>query len=241
MTKQKKTLLFDIESAPLLSYTWGIWEQNVVEVKRDWYILSVAWKWLGESKVHVMSLPQFKNWNKDKEDDSALIKELWKLFDEADVIVAHNGNSFDIKKSNARFIINELKPPSPYKTIDTKLVAKRYFKFDSNKLNELGKYLKLGKKLETGGFELWKGCMNGDKKAWKKMCAYNKQDVVLLEKVYNKLLPWITNHPSDTGVGCPNCGSHDLIKSKLRMTRTGLKQQWQCKDCGAYKTTTVKK
>ena len=204
MTKQNKTLLFDLETAPLLSYTWGIWEQNVVEVKRDWYILSVAWKWLGESKVHVMSLPQFKNWNKDKEDDSALIKELWKLFDEAEVIVAHNGNSFDIKKSNARFIINELKPPSPYKTIDTKLVAKRYFKFDSNKLNELGKYLKLGKKLETGGFELWKGCMAGDMKAWKKMCAYNKQDVAIIKKVYNKLHPWTTNHPSDTGAGCPN-------------------------------------
>jgi len=237
MTKQKKTLLFDLETAPLLSYTWGIWEQNVVEVKRDWYILSVAWKWLGESKVHVMSLPQFKNWNKDKEDDSALINELWKLFDKAEIVIAHNGKAFDVKKSNARFVMNGLTPPSPYKIIDTKLVAKRYFKFDSNSLNELGKYLKVGKKLSTGGFELWKGCMLGDVKSWNKMCRYNKQDVVLLEDVYLKLLPWIENHPGDDGVNCANCESDNLqkrgtviIKGKIR------KQRYQCQDCGAWKT-----
>lgn len=232
--KKTKILLFDIETAPNLGYIWGKYEQNVIEYEQEWYMLCFAAKWLGDEETFVYR-------NTEHENDLDTVRELWKLFDEADIIIAHNGDDFDIKKSNARFIAHGMTPPSPYQTIDTKKVAKRYFKFNSNKLDDLGNLLGLGRKIDTGGFELWKGCMLGDKASWDLMCEYNIQDVELLEKVYLKMLPWITNHPNlnlteGTVCNCPNCFGTNMVKHKLRPSRTGLRQQYQCMDCGAYKT-----
>lgn len=243
--KEPKILLYDIESAPNLAYVWGKYEQDVLAYTREWYMLSFSWKWLGESKTHVLSLPDFKTYKKDPENDIELIRELWQLFDEADIIIAHNGNSFDQKKTNARFIFHGFPPPTPYKEIDTKLVAKRYFNFNSNKLDDLGKYFKIGQKLQTGGFELWQGCMRGDKKAWKTMTDYNKMDVILLEKVYEKMKPWMNNHPN-IGLmngelrACPNCGSSHLHRRGTTYTRTGSYQRLQCQDCGAWSQSGLK-
>ncbi len=235
----KKILLFDIETAPNLSYVWGKWEQNVLAVEQHWYMISFAYKWLGEKTTYVMSLPDFKEYKKDKTNDEPLVKELWKLFDQAEVIIAHNGDAFDIKKSNGRFIKYRLEPPSPYKTVDTLKVARKYFKLDSNKLDDLGDYLKIGRKLRTGGFNLWLDCIKGDMKAWKYMTDYNKQDVVLLEKVYYKLRAWNQSSPNMNLIlggftNCPTCGSQYTQKNGTRMTRVGLYQRWHCGNCGAW-------
>lgn len=244
--KKTKILFFDIESMSNLGYIWGKYEQNVIEYEREFYMLCFAYKWLGQSKVSAYSLPDFKNYRKDKYNDKDLVTKLWELFNEADIVVAHNGDSFDIRMANARFAFHGLPPPSPYKTVDTKKVAKRYFRFNSNKLDDLGNYFGLGRKIDTGGFELWLGCVNNDPMSWYKMVKYNKQDIVLLEKIYNKLLPWIVNHPNrnlyeSTTCNCPNCGSSNMIRHKTRISRTGMRQQWQCKDCGAYATgSTIK-
>lgn len=231
-----KILLYDIETMSNLAYVWGKYEQNVIQYERQWYMLSFAYKWLGEDKTHVVSLPDFKTFKKDKTNDKELVTALWKLFDEADVIIAHNGNSFDQKKSQARFIVHGLGKPSPYKQIDTKLVAKQYFNFNSNKLDDLGETLGLGRKIDTGGFDLWLGCANGDKKSWQKMCAYNKQDVILLEKVYLKLRPWMEKHPAfhENGI-CDHCGSKALTKRGFGIRGAGTKvQRLQCQGCGAW-------
>lgn len=233
-----------------LVYTWGKYEQDVIAYQRHWYLLTFAYKWLGEKKTFVKSLPDYTLYKKDKHNDSELIKDLWKLFDEADIVVAHNGASFDVKKVNARFIKHKLKPPSPYKVVDTKLVAKRYLRMDSNKLDDLGDYFNIGRKINTGGFELWLGCEYGDKKSWKKMCDYNIQDVVLLEKVYLKMLPYMTTHPNlslmkGDLLGCPNCGTTHVQRRGFYNTK-GVrniikKQRYQCMDCGAwYQGETVK-
>lgn len=242
--KKPKVLLFDIETMANLVYVWGKYEQNVIAYERHWYMLTFAYKWLGEKKTYVKALPDYATYKKDKYNDIELVKDLWKLFDEADIIIAHNGNSFDIKKSNARFIKHKLRPPSPSKYIDTKLVAKKYLKMDSNKLDDLGDYFGIGRKINTGGFELWLGCEAGDKKAWKKMCDYNIQDVVLLEKVYLEMLPYMTNHPDISihtmgdELGCKNCGGYNNQKRGFTATRgvSGLikKQRYQCQDCGAW-------
>lgn len=238
---EHKILFLDIETSPNLGYSWGKYEQNIIEFKEDWHMLSFSVKWLGEKTTHVYCLSDFSGYNKDKRNDKKLVAKLWEYFDEADVIVAHNGNSFDIKKSNARFVIHGMTPPSPYKTIDTKLVAKRYFKFDSNSLNDLSRQLGLGAKLKTGGFDLWLGCMAGIEADWKKMCEYNKQDVILLEKVYLKLRSWITNHPrtSDEAINtqCPNCGGKKLQKRGVTRNKVTTQQRWFCKDCGAWHST----
>jgi hypothetical protein len=241
----KKILLYDIETSPSMGYYFELYrEGNIVWNEKSWYMLSFAYKWLGEEKTNVVSLPMFKSYSKNREDDKELVAELWKLFDEADVVIAHNGNSFDQKKTNARFIYHNMQPPSPYKEIDTKLVAKRYFKFDSNKLTDLGKYLGLGQKLSTGGFELWQKCMAGDPDAWKLMCKYNKQDVVLLEQVYLKLRPWMTNHPNMNIISgaihnCPNCNSSDIQGRGFTYTRVSKRQRYWCKSCGAWSSGEV--
>ena len=244
-----KILLYDIENTPLVSYTWGIWEQDVVEVKEEWYILSFAYKWLGEKTTYVRSLPDYPLYKKDPKNDRELMRTLWTLFNEADVVIGHNSNQHDDKKSNARFIQHGFMPPKPYQTVDTLKVARRYFKFDSNKLDRLGQYFNLGRKVSHEGFSLWLGCMSGDKKAWNKMRRYNKQDVILLEKIYKKMLPYITNHPNLSLykhiLGCPNCGSGEAKKRGFALVKGGgkvtEKQRWQCKKCHSWYQTSLAK
>lgn len=235
-----KILLFDIETSPNLSYTWqGMYEQNVIDFQKEWYMLSFAYKWLGDQTVKCFSLPDFKSYKKDKTDDKELLKELWMLLDEAEVVVGHNSNEFDIRKTNARFLANGMTSPSPYKTVDTLKEARKHFFFNSNKLTHLTEHLGIGEKVETGGFGLWLECMSGNMKAWKKMIKYNKHDVILLEKLYLVLRPWITNHPNRALMdskerACPTCSSHEVIKQGFIYTRVGKFQRWQCKQCGAW-------
>jgi len=236
--KQTKILLFDIETAPNLAYVWGKYEQDVIEFKTHWYMISFAYKWLGEKKVKAYSLPDFKGYKTNKESDKEICMKLWELFDKADIVIAHNSQAFDVKKSQGKFLQHGFPPPRPFKQVDTLRVARKYFKFDSNKLDDLGKYLGIGEKINTGGWKLWEGCIKGDKKAWAKMVKYNKQDVVLLEKIYLRMRPWCDNHPNlnlynDTEDRCPNCGGR-VIRNGYRITRTRRHQRFHCQDCGAW-------
>ena len=238
--RNPRILFFDIETAPNLSMVWGHYEQNVLAHVREWYLLAWCAKWIDDKPIS-RSLPDYKGYKPGSDNDRELTKELWHLLDKADVVVAHNGNSFDIKKMNARFIVHGLGPPSPYITIDTKLVAKRYFRFNSNKLDDLGNTLGVGRKVKHSGFDLWQGCMNGDEKSWSIMVKYNRQDVLLLERVYLKLLPFMLAGPNQNVLmnrvhGCPKigCGSTDLIRRGFRYTSTGKYPNFQCKKCGGY-------
>jgi hypothetical protein len=234
---EPRILFYDIETAPLLSYTWGMYEQNVIDVKRSWYMLSFAYKWQGQKRVHTKALPDYKNFKKNMEDDSFLVKELWTLFDEADIIIAHNGDRFDAKKANARFLFHGKKPPSPYKSIDTLKIARNKFAFSSNRLNDLGAYLGVGRKLPTTGFHLWKGCMKGEASAWRKMRAYNARDVELLERVYLKLRAW-GSHPNLTAYsgnpGCPTCQSTNVQRRGWNIARVRKTPRFQCRSCGTW-------
>jgi len=234
---EPKILFFDIENAPNLAYVWAKYEQNVIDYEKEWYMLCFAYKWLGQKTVKSFALPDFKKYKQDKTNDEHLIRELWKLFDEADVIIGHNSDRFDIRKSNARFIKYGLTPPSPYKTVDTKKVGYKHFMFNSNKLDDLGEYFGLGRKIKTD-FDLWLGCMSGDKTSWNKMIKYNKRDVSLLERVYNKMLPWINNHPNvgmfyGTEV-CPKCGSTNMQSRGLYKNKTTEYNRLYCKSCGGW-------
>ena len=233
-----KTLLYDIETSPNLAWVWGKFEQNVIEFEEEWYLLCFAYKWLGEKKTHVVALPDFSEYKKAPTNDIEVVRALYNLFNEADVVVAHNGDRFDQKKSHARFIYHGMPPPEPYQSVDTCKLARKYFAFNSNKLDDLGSHLKLGRKIKTGGFDLWMGCMKGDKKAWKKMKGYNKQDVDLLEAVYLKLRPWDAGHPAVNVLdrrpdSCPKCGGTHINKGmKYKATNTNLYQYYRCMDCG---------
>lgn len=234
-----KVLLLDIETAPSLGWAWEKWQTNIIAFEKSWFMLAFGWKWLGEAKAHVRCLPDYAGYEFDKENDRELIGELWTLMDQADVIVGHNGDAFDIKKANARFITHDLPPPSTYKTVDTLKLAKKHFKFESNKLGDLGQYLEIGTKVATTGFKLWKGCMEGDVKSWNLMRKYNEQDVLLLEQIYLKLRPWSVSHPNlslyeDVHTNCPTCTSSNVQRRGFNYAKTQVRQRWRCNDCGSW-------
>jgi predicted RNA-binding Zn-ribbon protein involved in translation (DUF1610 family) len=236
VARKSKILFLDIETLPNISYTWGKYEQNVIDFHQEWCLATYAAKWIG-GKVFSKSLADYPGYKPWSYDDRELAQDLWNLFDEAEIIVAHNGDAFDIKKSNARFIFHRLNPPSPYKTVDTKKVAKAVAKFNSNKLDDLGHILIGEKKIKTD-FALWHGCMSGNKKSWKQMLRYNEQDVLLLEKTYQRLLPWAKHHPNLGTIvnefACPKCGSKALRSHGMAMTTTMKYRRLQCENCGGW-------
>ena len=242
--KAKSTMLFlDIETSPSLGYVWGKWEQNVLEFEKEWHIMSFSVKDIGK-KASTYALPDYKvSYKKDKEDDKELMKVLWKYLDTAEIVCAHNGKKFDMKKINSRFVYHGLPLPSPYKVVDTLQEARKHFGFTSNKLDDLGRYLKIGRKLSHTGFKLWLDCLKGDMKAWATMKRYNEQDVILLEKLYKRLLPYMNNHPpagmyNGKPMSCPNCGSGHVQRRGIMKTRTNIYQRFQCQDCGAWSKST---
>jgi DNA polymerase elongation subunit (family B) len=204
------------------------------------YMLSFSYKWEG-GKTEVRGLPDYASFKKDKTNDKEMVAELWKVMDEADIIIGHNIDRFDIRKINSRFLLHGLGLPSTYKTVDTLKVARKMFMLNSNKLNFLANYLGLGSKVDTGGFQLWLDCMAGDSRAWKLMKKYNKQDVDLTQAVYKKLRPFITNHANinvlqGTTHNCNSCGSSHVQKRGWMITKTGKYQRYQCQECASWST-----
>lgn len=239
-----KILTIDIETAPIEAWTWGLWDQNVgvEQIQTEPSILSVAAKWLG-SKQMIYADTSGRGKNKVR-DDSRIMKGIWQLLDDADVVVAQNGKSFDLKRINSRLIQLDYGPYSPVRVVDTLLVAKSTFGFTSNKLAWMSKYLTSTKKQEHRafpGFELWKECLNDNPKAWKVMREYNIADVLATEELYLRLRPWISNHPNlsvyvdDEDPICPKCEAEDSFQHRgFSFTNAGKYHRYLCTDCGGW-------
>lgn len=235
-----RIILWDIETT-----------QNVVGVFRlggnEWiqpdnilqerYVVCAAWKELGEDKVHAVSvLDDPKLYKKNPHNDLHVLKTLHKVLSEADVIVHHNGDQFDIKYTEARMLIHGLSPLPPITKIDTKKVAKDRFLFNANNLNYLGKILGVGQKTHTE-LSLWLRVLAGDRKAVKEMVEYNKQDVLLLEEVFKKLQPYVANHINRQlygGSGCPRCGSNHVQSRGVHRAISQVYRRFQCQACGGW-------
>lgn len=231
-----KILILDIETFPNIGYVWGKYDQNVIRYTQQSCIATFVAKWLGEKKIISKALPDYKGYKAGSYDDKAIVADLWKLFDEADVIIAHNGDQFDIKVVMGRFVLYGMKPPAPFKTVDTKKVVKEVARYNSNSLDDLSSLLGLGKKIKTD-FDLWEGCINGDQKYWGLMVKYNRMDVLLLEKLYMKLLPFAKTHPNLafwTRGKCPKCGGHDIQYRGVARCITRQYQRFQCNACGSW-------
>lgn len=237
---EPKILIFDIETAPLVSYTWGTHDQNISlnQIKQDWYILAWAAKWLGDPASKTMYMDN-KN-HKFPENDIALIEGLAKLLEEADIVITQNGDKFDIKKLNARAAIHGLPPIKACRSTDTLKESRKVFAFTSHKLEymteKLNKKYKKLKHEKYPGFELWKAIMNGDKKAWDEMKKYCIHDVLATEELYQNIQGWIKTqnmaaYTDDNVVRC-TCGSANVYKKGFVYTDGGKYQGYKCKDCG---------
>lgn len=229
-----RILFLDIETAPNLGWVWGLWDQNLSpkQVKESQHVLSFAAKWYGQKEMIFDSLY--------KSSEKLMLRRIHRLLDKADVVVHFYGRKFDIPMLNSDFIRHGMKPPSPYKQVDLKKVCADKFRFPSNKLEYVVEALGIGKKITKDvDFNLWKACMAGDPKAWATMERYNRHDTALLEPLYVKLLPWISNHPNhgahtgrlDT---CPSCGGSHYQKRGSRTVRLLTYQQYECQDCGTW-------
>jgi uncharacterized protein YprB with RNaseH-like and TPR domain len=242
---EPRIAFIDVETAPIDALVWTMFEANVIHVNEPTYLLCYAIKWVGQSRVTTRALCDYPGYARNKKSDKALLADLWADLDGADILVAHNGDSFDFKKINARLLVHGYKPPSPFKTVDTLKIARRHFKFDSNKLDNIGRYLQVGRKLPHTGKDLWLGCMRGDAKSWRTMRRYNAQDVHLLERVYEKLKPWASNHPALTTYterpGCPVCSSTHTQQRGFNVAKTRKTPRLHCQDCGHWFTGSVKK
>lgn len=233
-----KILIIDIETAPNIAYVWGAWKQDIHQ--KQWiqksHILSFAAKWLGKDKI-VYEENRKKN-------DRKIVQSMFKLLDEADVVVAHYGKKFDLPTIIGRGVVHGFTPPSPYIVVDTKEVASREFRLVSNSLanlcEEFGLPLKSDHK-KFPGFELWLGCLRGDNEAWQEMKEYNIADVISLEHLYLRLRPYIRNHPNigrpneEGSVECPKCSSSAIHFRGYYHTRAGLTyRKYVCTSCGGW-------
>jgi uncharacterized protein YprB with RNaseH-like and TPR domain len=184
-----KLLCLDVETAPNLAHVWGLFDQNVGlnQLAAVSEIICFAAKWHGTKRV------EFYSNHHDGHDE--MIRQAYRLVDEADAIITYNGRAFDMKHLRREFVLAGLTPPSPHKDIDLLQTVRAQFKFASGKLEHVASQLGIGHKLKHQGFELWLGCLRGEPKAWATMKRYNVQDVLLTERLYDRLLPWIPNHP----------------------------------------------
>jgi DNA polymerase elongation subunit (family B) len=232
-----KVLTIDIETRPNLAYVWGLWDQNVglSQLVEAGSVICFAAKWHGKSKVEFYS---------DHHDGhGAMIEHAHRLLSEADVVIGFNSEPFDIKHLHREFVLAGMPPPAPHRPIDLLRTVRQRFRFTSNKLDHVATELGLGSKVKHSGFQLWVDCMADDPKAWKQIRTYCKNDVVLTERLYDYLRPWIKNHPHMglyTGKVscCPNCGSDNMVdRIDPYMTPTAAYNAKVCEDCGAHART----
>lgn len=230
-----KRLFFDIETSPMIVYSWRVgWKLNIgtENIIEDWKIICISYKWEGEDKVQNLT------WDKNQCDKQMLL-DFIKIANEADEIIAHNGDRFDIKKIRTRCIFHRIPMFPNYRSLDTLKKAKAGFSFNSNRLDYIARFLGVGQKVEHEGFDMWVKCLQGDPKALKDMVHYCDGDIIVLEDVFFVLQNYIKNN-THTGVhngklkaSCPNCASEDVVLLKNNLTALGtIKRLLECNVCG---------
>jgi hypothetical protein len=233
LAKTPKILTWDIETSPAIVYSWGLFGQDhsVSQIIEPSRVLCFAAKWLDKKRTEFYS-----EYHTSRED---MIKQAWRLLNEADIVVSQNGIGFDTKHMNREFLLAGLGPVSPFVDIDLLRVNRANFKFLSNKLGYVTDAVGLPTKLETGGMELWKQVLANDPKAWAKFKQYNIRDVVVTEKLYLLLAQsgWIKGVHAGLFNGnmttCHSCGSADLTPVGVIYSRSSAWPKAVCV-CGTF-------
>ena len=238
-----KILFIDIETAPATSHHWGMYDQNIApnQLVHDWYLICYVAKWLGKKKCTSDALWRHKRFKREPRNDIEVARSAHRLLDDANIVVAHNGDDFDVKRLNTRFLAHKLGPTAPFLTVDTKKVAKKYFGFLSNKLDFILRTMSMGSKMSHCGFSMWIGAMAGNPRACREMLKYNRVDTLKLEEVYLLMRPYMKDHPDlniydgdFSRMLCPNCGSMRTQRRGKCYTKLKAYPRRACIDCGAW-------
>lgn len=243
LSRTPKILLVDIETAPLEALLWGLYKQRIPQqnVIKEWSILSWSAKWLFDPEVMGQHVSPDEAFNRQ---DKSILQGVWDLLDQADIVIGHNVVRFDVRKLNARFIVNGFTPPMPYQTIDTMIHSKKLGAFLSYAMTYLLSLLEKSNKIKTE-YGLWKRCIGvratkiQQMRALGEMLRYNKQDVLVNEDLYLTLRPWMKSHPNlnllydgENVTRCPNCGGTELNWCGEYTTPMNRYRAFRCK-CGA--------
>lgn len=235
---EPKILFFDIETALMKVYTFSLFKpvigiNQIIEKPR---VICWSAKWAGSKTVLFQS--------EYHDGYIEMLTGLRDLMDEADIIVGYNSDSFDVKWMNEQFAFNKIEAPAPSQYVDLYKLNKKYMKTPSGKLDYMAWNLLGDRKVSHSGIQLWIDCMDGDDKrkaaAWKLMKKYAIQDTALLEPIYQKVLPWITNvnmglfSGGDLDLLCTHCGSDDLERRGFSHTTAGKFQRYQCRACAGW-------
>jgi hypothetical protein len=235
--KKPRIGFLDFECAPIIAHVWGLFDQNVGlnQIKKDWHLMSAAFSYDGENKIHYMD----QRHARDMENDKKLCIWVVELINSCDILIGQNIKKYDLRKLFARCIKWGLTPPKPVQVIDTLQIARKYFAFTSNKQAYITDYLGVPKKYEHKefpGFDLWSECLKGNPKAWRALKKYNCDDLIGLKGMWKKLQPWAGKSFSvyHDGEHRCRCGSGNLERRGFHHTDTAKYQQYWCRDCGAW-------
>jgi len=229
------TIVFDIETAPGLYALFQSGKMYVPPescIEEPGKIICIAYKWWNKKRTHCLT------WD-ENQDDKAMIEEFVEIANSADILVAHNGDQFDIKTIRTRCLKHRIAMMPNYTSIDTLKNCRALFRMQSNKLNMVAKFLGIPGKMQTGGIKLWLDVTFGKcPKAFNKMIRYCRRDVTLLEEVFDILNPYM---PMRSRVNtcitlCPWCGSNRLsVNQRRKYTALGTERvSLKCLDCGKY-------
>lgn len=231
----RKRLFFDIETSFNIGIFWRSGYNLTIQpddIIKERAIICVSWKWEHEDEVHNLT------WD-HKQCDKKLLKDFIKVLNQADEIIAHNGDRFDIKWLRTRCLYHGIEMFPQYQSIDTLKHSKSQFNFNSNKLDYIAKFLGVGAKLKHEGMDMWKAIIfDKDADAMKRMVEYCDMDVLVLEKVFHKIQPY-TKHKVNYSVlgggdkfGCPECQSNNVRLRNTYTTPAGTIQHYMsCNSC----------
>lgn len=248
INKKLKILYVDYETCSQIGKFYGsMWQTNITKVLRDFQIMSGSYSWEGENKVYSVGQDDFPGYKKGVFNDKEIVKFFSKLCDEADYVVAQNGDAFDIKVLTTRIAFYGLPAIPALKTFDTKKQAKGNFKFPSNSIKYMAQFFGIESKGEINLLSIEDKCEAGDKKAWAELKKYGKTDTVILKKLFSIFFPYVkipiifnnTYSTLDTiNLNCvnPTCLSKELRLHKKRKVVGGYRNQYQCAVCGSYTT-----
>jgi predicted RNA-binding Zn-ribbon protein involved in translation (DUF1610 family) len=240
--RKPKVLIWDIETGYNLVRAHSLVVHSKYihfdQLESERYIICAAFKELGKPGVRVLSIGDHpKHFTKNPTDDKRVVEAIHEELSSADAIIAHNGDRFDIRRFNGRAIFHGLPPLPPVTQIDTLKIARKHFDFNANRLDYLAQYLGVGEKLKFKE-DLWKPVFHGDLKALSLMEKYNKRDVLILEKVYQRLAPYakakLNRALFSEDLVCPSCGSPNTQRRGTTRTLTRVYQRHSCRDCGHW-------
>lgn len=232
-----RVLVWDIETRPATATVFQLRGNDWISPDKlvdHGGVMGIAARWDGDPNIMWRA-----EWHQGGHE--GMVRWIWDLLDEADVDVGYNQVGFDWKHINREFVVAGLPRPRPTRSIDLLRVARKRFKFLSNKLDYVAEQIGVGRKHDTGGYGLWKGCMEGDPDARHLMGTYAKQDVRLTTDAYHRLTPWLDGTAnlalwSGQDIACHACGSTNLTEAGWTPTAQTTYRIYRC-ECGALTRT----